>query len=275
MSIFLQTIAVQTLFNIGFLPVSIWDVLDVLIVGILIYQVYKLLRGSIAFNIFIGVVTLYVFWMVVDALGMDMLKTILGQFVSVGVLILIIIFQPEVRRFLLFLGNTTLRQRFHFLERLFPRNLRPLSAEKSEAFTALLTSIQRMSRQRTGALIVIADGANLDEIVRGGVVLEALVSQPLLESIFVKEGPLHDGAVIITGGKIHAASCVLPLTDRTHFPTWAGLRHRAAVGITERAKVGAIVVSEENGKISTASEGQLHAHISTEQLQQFLARWMS
>src|SRR5690606_37546889 len=150
-----------------------------------------LLKGSIAFNIFVGVVMLYILWMVVDALGMDMLKTLLGQFVSVGVLILIIIFQPEVRRFLLFLGNTTLRQRSNFCERIFSKNFNQQEEDHQlEIKKQLQSAIMRMAKSKTGALIILAKDSNLEGIVSGGIPLDAQVSQPLIESIFNKESPL-------------------------------------------------------------------------------------
>ncbi|MEZ5059380.1 MAG: diadenylate cyclase CdaA [Saprospiraceae bacterium] len=245
-------------FDIGFLPVSIWDVLDILIVGFLFYQIYRLLKGSIAFNIFVGVITLYVVWMIVDALKMDMLKMLLGQFVSVGVLILIIIFQPEVRRFLLFLGNTTLRRRFNFFERFFTKEYSEVEDNRRNNQIRQITgALSSLSKRRTGALIVFAKDTNLEGIISGGVSLDANISQSLLESIFNKESPLHDGAVIIGKEKIQRASCVLPVSENSDLPKGAGLRHRAGVGITEKAQVTCFIVSEETGKISLAKEGNL------------------
>ena len=257
------------LFKIGFLPVRIWDVLDILIVGYLIYQIYRLLKGSIAFNIFIGVLTLYVVWWLVNQLDMDLLSAVLDQFVLVGVTIIVIIFQPEVRRFLLFLGDSTLRQRSNFLGRIIDRNF-----EKTEENTGLVNATQaallRMSRKKTGAIIVLSKNISLDGLINSGVTMDAQISEPLIESIFNKESPLHDGAVILTNGKIHSASCILPVTDSTRLPKSAGLRHRAAVGITERAKVAAFVVSEETGDISFAYEGKLQKKVSETQLTSLL-----
>lgn len=257
------------LFEIGFLPVRIWDILDILIVGYLMYQIYRLLRGNIAFNIFIGLVTLYVIWWLVNQLEMDLLSAVLGQFVSVGVIIVIIIFQPEVRRFLLFLGNTTLRQRSNFLNRMIDRNFEP-SEQKEEQVQALKNSMVRMSRRKTGALIVLAKDLNLDGLISGGVPLDASISEQLIESIFNKSSPLHDGAVIIESGKLKTASAILPVSESQELPKSAGLRHRAAVGITEKAKVAAFIVSEENGNISYAFDGALRRKISEETLEKLL-----
>ena len=257
------------MFEIGFLPVRIWDILDILIVGYLIYQIYKLLRGSIAFNIFIGVVMLYVVWWLVGALKMDLLSLLLNQIVSVGVIILIIIFQPEVRRFLLLLGNTTLRQRSNFLQRLIDRNLdvdQSVQLHVEEIKAAFL----RMSQRRWGALIVFAKSLNLEGITSTGIPLRANISQQLIESIFNKESPLHDGAVIIDNNMLIAASCILPVSDNPDLPQSAGLRHRAAVGISERMNVASFIVSEETGAISFAFEGRLQRNINEETLVKLL-----
>lgn len=266
--------SVTLLFKIGFLPVSIWDILDILIVGYLMYLLYRLLRGSIAFNIFIGVLTLYVIWWLVNQLDMDLLGAVLGQFVSVGVIIIIIIFQPEVRRFLLFLGNTTLRQRSHFLSRILDRNFERTEIRQQQLM-AIKDALLRMSRRKTGALIVFAQGFSLEGITSSGVSLDANVSEPLIESIFNKSSPLHDGAVIVDGGKIKAASVVLPVSENQNLPKSAGLRHRAAVGITEKANVASFVVSEENGNISYAFEGHLYRKISEEDLEDLLKKHYS
>ena len=260
------------LFNIGFLPVRIWDVLDILIVGYLIYQIYKLLKGNIAFNIFVGVMTLYVVWWLVNQLDMDLLAAVLDQFVSVGVIIIIIIFQPEVRRFLLFLGNTTLRQRSNFVGRIIDRNLEN-TEEKARQIRAMRSALLRMSKKKTGALIVLAGNLSLDGLVSSGVGLDAEISEPILESIFNKESPLHDGAVLIANGKLKSASCILPVSENPNLPKSAGLRHRAAVGISERANVAAFVVSEETGYISYAVDGELRRKVSEDALQELLNQY--
>ncbi len=257
------------LFKIGFLPVSIWDFLDVLIVGYLMSQIYRLLRGSIAFNIFIGVLLLYIVWWLVNQLEMRLLSAVLNQFVNVGVIIIIIIFQPEVRRFLLFLGNSTIRQRSNFFDRILNRNFE--SGDRKQAMVRdLQVAMTRMARERVGALIVLDKNLSLDGLVSSGVTLDAKVSQPLIESIFNKQSPLHDGAIIIGSGKILLASCVLPVSDNNKLPKSVGLRHRAGVGITEKAGVAAFIVSEETGRISFAIGGELERKISQERLQELL-----
>lgn len=262
----------QLLFKIGFLPVSIWDVLDVLIVGYLIFQLYKLLRGSIAFNILTGVVLLYMVWWLVEQLNMDLLAKILGQFVEVGFIIIIIIFQPEVRRFLLFLGNSTLRQRSQIFDRFLHRNFGDLkSSEKEKRVGILRNALQRFSKMKTGALIVFSNNVNLEGLVSTGVKLDAEISEQLLESIFHKESPLHDGAVLVEGSKLAFASVVLPVSENPELPKQVGLRHRAAVGITEKASACVLIVSEETGEIAFANGGTLEQGLDETRLLEILS----
>jgi uncharacterized protein (TIGR00159 family) len=257
------------LFDIGFLPVSIWDVLDVIIVGYLIYRIYLLLRGSIALNIFVGVVMLYVVYWLVGMLKMDLLSMILSQFVNVGFIIIIIIFQPEVRRFLLFLGNTTLRGRTTVVSRWLARNLRVV-ADRESYILEVKSALLRMSRDNIGALIVLSKNVDLSNISHSGIYLDAQISQALLLSIFQRESPLHDGAVVIGKGKILAASAILPVSETSVLPESAGLRHRAALGISERTTAVAFVVSEETGTISFAQEGRMEMGLNEERISQLL-----
>jgi len=260
------------LFEIGFLPIRILDILDILIVGYLIYLIYKLLRGSIAFNIFVGVIILLVVWWLVEALEMDLLSVFLGQFVSVGVILLIIIFQPEVRRFLLLLGNTTLRQRFNFLNRIIDKEVEERE-EKQEEIQSMKRAILRMSKYKTGALLVFTQNMNLEFFSNSGTKLGATISQPLIESIFNKESPLHDGAMVIADNKIQSAGCVLPVSSNPDLPKGVGLRHRAAVGVTESSSVSVFIVSEESGNIAFAHEGKLKRNLTDAQLTELLNQY--
>ena len=259
-------------FEIGFLPITIWDILDILIVGFLIYQLYKLLRGSIAFNIFIGMILVYIVWWLVRLLNMDLLSQLLTQFVNIGVLMLLIVFQPEVRRFLLLLGNTTLKQQSNFLGRLLNRPLIVNDDELHGNIRAIKAAILKMSETKTGALIVVSSNLNLEFFGGSGVILDANISQPLIESIFNKESPLHDGAVVINENKIHSASVVLPLSSSSNLPKASGLRHRAGVGVTESTGVAAFIVSEETGKLSYAFDGKLQWKISEKKLEELLIK---
>lgn len=259
------------LFDIGFLPVRVWDILDILIVGYLIYQLFKLLRGSLAYNIFIGVISIFVVSLLVRFLEMELLSMILGQLFSVGVIMLLIVFQPEVRRFLLILGNNTLRQRSNIFSRLLDNNLGKDSGsdfqiERQSIRKALL----RMGRNKTGALMVFSDNFNLSLFEDSGVRLDAKITQPLIESIFSKDSPLHDGAMIINNNLIHSASCVLPVSNNSALPEKLGLRHRSALGITEQSSVAVFIVSEETGAISFAHQGKFKYKINEEELNQLL-----
>lgn len=255
--------------EIGFLPITLWDLLDVLIVGFLLFQSYKLLRGSVAINIFIGVVTLIVLSWIVRSLNMELLSSIIGLLISTGVIILIIVFQPEVRRFLLLLGNNTLRQRSKFLDTLLDRKDVD-NQEHRESAEQLKKALLSMSKRKEGALIILNKKANLEGIAQTGVRLNADISRPLLENIFFKNSPLHDGAMLIENDKIIAAACILPLSDSVDLPQSVGLRHRAAVGITERTEVAAFVVSEETGSISLAINGKLYRRLSKEKVEELV-----
>ena len=259
------------LFKIGFLPIRIWDLLDILIVGYLMYLIYRLLRGNIAFNIFIGVLTLYVFYWLVRQLEMQLLSAVLDKFVSVGVIVIVIIFQQEVRNFLLLLGKNTLQQRSSFLVKfLLGRSETEPQKDLKKEQKAVKTALLHLSAQQTGALIILAKDTNMDSLAYPGIPINANISEQLLESIFNKTSPLHDGAVIIRKGKILSAGGVLPLSESSNLPSKVGLRHRAAVGASEQLQVAALVVSEETGQISWAYEGVLKQDVELEELDVFL-----
>lgn len=258
--------------KIGFLPVRIWDLLDILIVGYLMYLIYRLLKGNIAFSIFIGLMTVYVAWWLVDRLKMDLLSNVLEQFVKVGVIIIVIIFQQEIRNFLLLLGKSTLEQRTNFLTRLFVERPPQEPLANQPQLEAIRSALLQLSAQHLGALVVLSKGANLDGLIGAGTALDALVSTPLLVSLFQKNSPLHDGAILIRDGRIHAAGCVLPLSENTELPQNLGLRHRAALGVAERLDVAAWIVSEETGHIALAWEGKLHLALPEADITSYLQR---
>ena len=258
------------LISIGFLTISIWDVLDIIIVGFLLFQIYKLLKGTLGFNIFMGLVSVYGAWWLVAALEMPLLSSILGQFVSVGIMALLIVFQPEVRRFLILLGQGSFRlQRFGFFERLFQRDEH--NPKREEYIRDLTAAVSILMAQKTGALILIVhQNQSLEGLYTSGVVMNADLSKALILAIFQKESPLHDGATVLMGGRIVAASCVLPVSESPNIPQQLGLRHRAAVGITEISSATALIVSEETGRLAYAREGRILQDLSTEKLQQIL-----
>ncbi len=237
--------------------ITILDVVDVLIVAYLVYLVYKLLRGTIAINVFIGVILFYLFYLVVSYLDMKLLTAVMGKFVGFGVLFLVIIFQPEVRRFFLLIGNT-LKGRLEFMENWLNLKGTKIATFRNErAADDIVKSISELSKTKTGALIVITDDFGWKNYSNTGVEINADVNDQLLESIFFKNSPLHDGAVIIAGDKIVAASCVVAVSQKQSLPGDLGLRHRAAVGVTESSNAMAIIVSEETGNISMAKGGKL------------------
>jgi len=259
----------EYLVSIGFLDINFWDILDILICGFLLFRIYKLLRGSLALNILVGLLLLYIIWFVVDLLDMELLSLILTQFVNVGVILLLIVFQPEVRRFLLYLGRGTLKRRSGWYSKLFGEGLE-LSEGKLHSINDLLLAIDQLSASKTGALMVFTTDTNLQGLSNSGVVLNAQISTPLITSIFQKDTPLHDGAMIINDNRIFAARVVLPVSERIDLPKHVGLRHRAAVGITEGTDTASVIVSEETGKISFAKEGKLEIGINRTALEQNL-----
>jgi len=261
------------LFSIGFLEIDIWDLFDIFIVGVLLYQLYRLLRGSIALNIFVGMMLLFLSYQAFKALGMDLLSSILFQFINIGFVSLIIIFQPEVRRFLLLLGTNTLKQRDSAWSRLLGREVVDAEGgipEQEDIRRAFL----RLAGSRTGALIVCTQDADPDTIISGGTPLNADISYGLMVSIFHKESPLHDGAVVIRNRRITRASAILPVSESLDLPKSVGLRHRAAVGVTEKIDAVCFIVSEENGKISFSNGGELERGISEERLMELLGEYL-
>ncbi|MCP4440766.1 MAG: TIGR00159 family protein [Aureispira sp.] len=265
------------LIQIGFLTITFWDLLDILIVGYLIFQIYKLLKGSLGFNIFIGLVLVYCVWWLVGALGMPLLSSILGQFISVGMIALLVLFQPEVRRFLLFVGEGSFQARFKFLDRLIKptaTSTDQVNPEKEKNIREVIRATEQMAKTKTGALMIFSNRSNLEGLYSSGVLLNSEISEQLILSIFAKDSPLHDGAVIFSGDKIRAASCVLPVSKRSNIPQSMGLRHRAAIGISENIKVLAFIVSEETGRIAYARNGEVVQNINPEQMQEILRKYL-
>lgn len=258
--------------SIGFLEIDIEDLLDIFLVGLLIYQVYKLLRGSLAFNIFIGLVLVYFVWFIVGLLEMKLLEALLGQFIEVGVIALLIVFQPEIRKFLIYLGRGSLLRRNFSFKRLFTRNDTD-DAEYVGLVKEVTTALDNLARGKTGAILVFSETSRLQFYANTGVMMESQVSSKLLESIFEKGTPLHDGAVIISDLKLIAAGCVLPVSDNSELPSRIGMRHKATVGVTEQSDAIALVVSEENGTISYARNGRLIQNITLEEVETLLHKF--
>jgi len=235
----------------------------------MLYSIYRLLRGSIAFNIVIGVILLYLLWGLVGVLEMPLLSEILGQFISVGFIALIIIFQPEIRRFLIYLGNTTLRGRAGFFRRFFKTSM---VAGVDNQVKEIALAIEKMSATKTGALIVLPQNLSADINKESGQIINAAVTEELIMTIFQRRSPLHDGAMIIHGGKIHAVSCILPVSSSDRLPTKVGLRHRAGLGATEQTDAAVFIVSEETGNISFAHKGVLSMDIDIHRIEDLLRK---
>lgn len=250
------------LFRIGFFPVSFVDLLDILIVGYLIYVLYQILKGSIAFNIALGIVAMaFVYWLVRIS-GMSLLSSILGQIANLGFFLLIVVFQAEIRRFLLFLGRNVLATRTNFLRQWLPvERLNENQQQQETIINKIVNACEQLSSTRTGALIVFVETPELFGLNESGVLLNSNVSSRLMISIFHKESPVHDGAMIITNNKIYSVGAILPVSERQDLPPSAGLRHRAAVGVSEKTSGFAVIVSEETGRISLADKGKLYRRL--------------
>ena len=248
-------------FTIGFLRIGWIDVVDVLLVTALFYQLYKLLTGSVALKVFLGFMSLYLFYLVVKAAGMELLTSILGQFMSVGVLAGIILFQQEIRRFLLNVGKAT---SFGSRMRVFP--WRRDSSDERMNVTPFIEAAKSLAGKQTGALIAFSLASDLKFFADSGDLIDATVSKRLLMSIFNKTSPLHDGAVIITNGRIKAARCILPVSENPDVPASMGLRHRAAIGLTEVTDAVVLVVSEETGQISLVRGGEVFRNLAAADL---------
>jgi uncharacterized protein (TIGR00159 family) len=250
------------------LHITILDIIDIILVAIVLFQLYRLIRGTAALSIFLGIFFIYLFWLVVKALNMELISALLGQVIGVGVIALIIVFQQEVRRFLLILGNKYLTRSRFSLSRLFSLvSNEPVSPREAEE---IVKASERMASKKTGALIVIGRKSSLDIFSEGGEILKAQISAELLETIFFKNTPLHDGAVLIEGGLILAARCPLPTTDQVTLPPRFGMRHRAAIGMSEHSDALIVVISEESGYISVVDTGEIRENITPNDLRNIL-----
>lgn len=261
----LKDIIALTKYTMGFVPFTFIDFIDIILVAAIMFWIYRATRGTNAPYIISGIIMIYLMWVVVRTLNMELLSNILGQFVSVGVIALIIVFQPEIRRFLQMIGMR--QKRFNFIARIFNRN----DNTSMTIIAPIVQACREMSAHKTGALIVIGRQSDLRLITEGGIAIDAKISTPLLENIFFKNAPLHDGAVVIEGDRIVAAKCILPVTQ-SDVPKSYGTRHRAAIGMSEISDAIILVVSEETGGISIAHGGTIHRDIAPDQLANLLQR---
>ena len=254
-----------------FFEFGIKDIIDIVLVALMLYYVYRLMKESRSLNVFMGILVFIVFWLVVSqVLEMKLLGSILDKLVSVGVIALIILFQEDIRKFLYNLGA---HQRIKALRRLFSSADKTRNSEDlKQAIMPIVMSCMSMSKKKVGALIVIQRATPLDDIVATGERIDASISQQLIENIFFKNSPLHDGAMIIANQRIRAAACILPVSHNLDIPKELGLRHRAAMGISQESDALAIVVSEETGSISVAMKGEFRLRLTAEALESILTQ---
>lgn len=248
---------------------GIKDFVDIFCVALMLYYIYRLMKESRSLNVFIGIMVFIVVWLFVSQiLEMRLLGSIMDKLVSVGVIAIIILFQEEIRKFLYNLGA---HRRVNGIIKLFVSGDNKDKVDK-ETIMPVVMACMNMGKARIGALIVIERISSLDDIVETGDIIDANINQRLIESIFFKNSPLHDGAMIISKKRIRAAGCILPVSHSIDIPKELGLRHRAAMGISQDSDAIAIVVSEETGRISVAIKGQFHLRLSAEQLESILTR---
>jgi len=252
------------------LDIRFIDVIDIVLVAIIFFQLYKLIRGTAALSIFIGIFIIYMFWLLVKALNMELIGALMGQVIGVGVIALIIVFQQEVRRFLLVIGNRYMNRRRFSFGKIFSTVEEETGSPKEAE--EIVRATESMASKKTGALIVLGRKSSLDIYSEGGERIDAIISAELLETIFFKNSPLHDGAVLIEDGKIFAARCPLPITDSISLPPRFGMRHRAAIGISEHTDSLVVVVSEESGHITVAEGGEIKEDITPNELRQILLK---
>jgi uncharacterized protein (TIGR00159 family) len=261
-------------FQVGFLEIEWVDVFDIMFVSFFLYHVYKLMRGSVAIKIFLGFLFLYLIYLVVDALDMELLSIILGQFMGVGVIAVIILFQQEIRKFLLLLGKTTIFEDGNVF-----KNVQNLWQEKFDKnhldVSPIIEAMKIMSGSNTGALIVFSRSSELKFFADSGDRLEALISKRLIMAIFNKLSPLHDGAIIINSNKVVAARCILPVSERDDIPAQFGLRHRAALGMSETTDSLVVIVSEETGQLTCARNGEFEHNLSTKEVRNRIMGYLS
>ncbi len=258
------------LFQIGFLTFSLVDAIDILFVTVLLYQVYKLMKGSIAIRVFLGFLLLYLIYLVVRAAEMELLTAILGQFMGVGVIAVIILFQPEIRKFLLIIGkSTSFRKEDLFKNFPWKKNHK----EHEINVVPIIEAAKTLGGTYTGALIVFSKVSGLKFYADSGDRIDGIISKRLLLAIFNKTSPLHDGAVIIHNGRIVAARCILPVSDQDNLPAQFGLRHRAAIGMSEATDTLVLVVSEETGQLSIVRGGKMHHNLSAQEIRNMIMEY--
>ena len=246
---------------------GIKDIIDILIVAVLLYNIYRMMKDSGTINVFTGVLAFIGVWIVVtQLLDMRLMGAIMDKFMSIGLLVLVILFQDQIRRFLVELGS---HRRWQFFLQMFRKKTQE---DESPYVMEIVHACMSMSKVKTGALIVIANDMPLTAYENTGDIINADINSRLIENIFFKNSPLHDGAMIIVNNRIRAAGCILPVSHNNDIPRSLGLRHRSALGITQETDATAIIVSEETGNISVARNGKLHLKLTGKDLEQLLRK---
>jgi uncharacterized protein (TIGR00159 family) len=253
-------------FFINFISFGITDVIDILLVAIILYLTYNLVKGTSAVNIFVGLAFIYLAFIIIKAFDLKLLSSIIGKFVNVGVIAIMIVFQQEIRKFLLYIGSNEFLRNKNW-KNIFKINF--FNSTDKEIYLnldAVVDACFNMSESKTGALIIISRKSDLKFFINTGDILDAGLTSRMLENIFFKNSPLHDGAVIINENRIVAARCVLPVTEKENFPANYGMRHRAAVGVTENTDALAISVSEQTGAVSFVMNSEITANVNKQKL---------
>lgn len=247
------------------IDIGIKDAIDILLFALLLFYIYRLMKESGTINIFYGVLSFIVVWALASEIfGMRLIGTILDKFMAIGLIILVILFQEPIKRFLVELGS---QRRWRFLRKLFHHHKEELDAEALAWVMPIVYACMSMSKSKTGALIVVEQSIPLDNYAASGDIIDANINTRLIENIFFKNSPLHDGAMIVAHNRIEAAGCILPVSHDSDVPRTLGLRHRSALGIAQATDALAIVVSEETGNISVAHRGKLATRLSSTELE--------
>ncbi len=251
-----------------FFDITIMDIVDVVLVALLLFYIYRVMKESGSLNVFLGILVFFFSWVLVSKmLQMRLLGSIFDQLMSVGTLALVIIFHEEIRNFFRSLGS---QRHFRFLSRFFSRNNK--GKEVSSDVMPIVLACNNMAQQKVGALIVLERNNSLNDIIKTGETINADISQRLVEAVFFKNAPLHDGAMVVQNGRIAAAQCILPVSHNLNISKKLGLRHRSAIGITEIYDAIAVVVSEESGTISAAIDGKLMQNLDARKLEELLVK---
>ena len=256
-----------------FINFSFIDVIDIILVALLLFYLYRLVRGTVAINIFIGIVIIYLIWKLTALLNMDVLSNLLGKFISVGFFALIVVFQQEIRKFLLLLGSTNFTNKRNVVR--YFRFLSQTQEDSNLNLKILINSCDEMAKSKMGAIIVLQKNNSLDFTLNESNYSKIQLTHQVLESIFFKNSPLHDGAIVIKNNIIIATRVILPVSDKSNIPSRYGLRHRAALGITEKTDALVLVISEQTGKIVYFKNGSFHSIDSLEVLKKSITQDLS